>query len=62
MIVGLMSDGTDRRAGDVFDALKSKGRKSKGSEKSQRSMIAQALSKLAKSGMIQKKGRGIYGR
>lgn len=62
MIVKVLSDGTDRGPSEVFDALKTMGRKSKGSEASQRVMVAQALSKLAKSGAIRKKSRGVYGK
>lgn len=61
-IVKLLSDGTDRGPSEVFDAIRSMGRKSKGSEKSQRVMVAQTLSKLARSGAIRKKSRGVYGK
>ncbi len=61
-ILQVMADGGTRGPTDVFDAVKKSGFKSDGSEKSQRVMVAQTLTKLVQSGHLVREGRGAYRR
>lgn len=55
-----MADGGTLGPTEVFDAVKKSGFKSDGSEKSQRVMVAQTLTKLVQSGHLVREGRGAY--
>lgn len=59
-ILQVMADGGTRGPTEVFDAVKKSGFKSDGSEKSQRVMVAQTLTKLVQSGHLVREGRGAY--
>lgn len=59
-ILQIMTDGGTRGPTEVFDAVKKSGFKSDGSEKSQRVMVAQTLTKLVQSGHLVREGRGAY--
>ncbi len=59
-IVQVMADGGTRGPTEVFDGVKKSGFKSDGSEKSQRVMVAQTLTKLVQSGHLSREGRGAY--
>ena len=61
-IVQVMADGGTRGPTEVFDGVKKSGFKSDGSEKSQRVMVAQTLTKLVQSGHLVREGRGAYRR
>lgn len=59
-IVQVMADGGTRGPTEVFDAVKKSGFKSDGSDKSQRVMVAQTITKLVASGHLVREGRGAY--
>lgn len=59
-ILQALADGSTRGPTEVFDAVKKSGFKSDGSEKSQRVMVAQTLTKLVQSGHLSREGRGAY--
>lgn len=56
-ILQIMADGGTRGPTDVFDAVKKSSFKSDGSEKSQRVMVAQTLTRLVQSGHLVREGR-----
>lgn len=59
-ILQVMADGGTRGPTEVYDGVKKSGFKSDGSEKSQRVMVAQTLTKLVQSGHLAREGRGAY--
>lgn len=59
-ILQVMADGGTRGPTEVYDGVKKSGFKSDGSEKSQRVMVAQTLTKLVQNGHLARKGRGAY--
>jgi hypothetical protein len=59
-ILQVMADGATRGPTEVYDGVKKSGFKSDGSEKSQRVMVAQTLTKLVQSGHLAREGRGAY--
>lgn len=59
-ILQVMADGGTRGPTEVYDGVKKSGFKSDGSEKSQRVMVAQTLTKLVQSGHLTREGRGAY--
>jgi hypothetical protein len=59
-ILAHLASGGEHGPTEVFDALAKEGFKSKGTEKSQRVMVSQTLSRLAARGLVRKVGRGTY--